>query len=74
MTGRQILLDARMWFALGNMEYRRKFPTKRAAILAHNRSYKAAARLGYSIIRKRGERGYRFSHDGCYLCIYYIMV
>ena len=71
MTGREILLDARMCFALGRMEYGRKFATYEEARLAHNRARRAAVKLGFKIIKKHGEKGYRFSHAGEYLYIYY---
>lgn len=71
MTGREILLDARTWFAMGNIEYKRKFRTTKEAKRAHKKSYNAARGLGFQIIRRRGDRGYRFSHHDQYLYIYY---
>lgn len=71
MTGNQILLDARTCFALGNIEYRRKFENEHEAFKAHKKSYRAAIVRRYKIIRRRGEKGYRFTHSGNILSIYY---
>lgn len=71
MTGNQIMMDARTCFALGNIEYRRKFKNADEARKAHKKAYRAAVRQGYSIILCRGDKGYRFSHAGEYLSIYY---
>ena len=71
MTGNEILLDARMCFALGRIEYRRKMADADEARMAHKKAYRAAILRKYPIIRCKGDKGYRFSHCGEYLSIYY---